>query len=77
MDLLDNSGTTPIYNNKYEKEFHEMTKSYPIYWYIFININTRFAAAYPLYNKNVDSIIDVLQQFINEHKCVSLTSDKE
>ena len=78
MDLLDNSGTTPIYNNKYEKEFHEMaTKKYPIYWYVFININTRFAAAYPLHNKNATEIIKVLQQFINEHKCVSLTSDKE
>ena len=79
MDLLDNSGITPDYNNKLEKEMKEMekTKHSPIYWYIFININTRFAAVYPLYNKTVDNVIEVLTQFINEHKCVSLTSDKE
>ena len=76
-DLLDNSGQNPDYNNKAEKELHETTKEYPIYWFIFININTRFAAAYPLYHKTVPSILDKLQQFVREHKCVSLTSDKE
>ena len=77
MDLLDNSGQTSDYNNKAEKEAVEMTKRYPIYWFMFININTRFAVAYPIYNKTNEKIFQILQQFIHEHQCVSLTSDKE
>ena len=76
-DLLDNSGQTPDYNNKAEKESKEMTKNYPIYWFVFININTRYAVVYPIYHKTSEKIFDILQQFIHEHKCVSLTSDKE
>ena len=77
MDLLDNSGQTPDYNSKAEKEAVEMTKRYPIYWFMFVNVNTRFAVAYPLYHKTTEKIQSILQRFINEHKCVSLTSDKE
>ena len=77
MDLLDNSGTTPEYNNKAEVESEEMKKEYPIYWIIFINVNTRYAAAYPLYHKDTAHVIEVLRQFLSEHKCSSLTSDKE
>ena len=77
MDLLDNSGQTPDYNNKAEKEAKEMTKRYPIYWFLFININTRYACAYPIYHKTAEKIFEILQQFTREHKCVSLTSDKE
>ena len=77
MDLLDNTGQTPDYNNKADVELNETTKRYPIYWYIFININTRFVVVYPLWHKTNDKIFNILQRFINEHKCVSLTSDKE
>ena len=38
MDLLENTGQTPEYNNKAEVEAKEMSKQYPLYWYIFINI---------------------------------------
>ena len=77
MDLLDNTGQTPDYNNKAEKEAVEMTKRYPIYWFIFININTRFAVVYPLYHKTTEKIFELIQRFTHEHQCVSLTSDKE
>lgn len=78
MDLLDNRGQSPDYNNKAEKELHETTKQYPEFWLIFININTRFAVAYPIYHKTQTEIFDKLKQFLNDkHKCVSLTSDKE
>ena len=77
MDLLDNKGQTDDYNNKAEKESKEMTKRYPLYWFIFININTKFAAAYPLYHKTEHDIKKVIERFVSEHKCVSLTSDKE
>ena len=76
-DLLDNTGQTPDYNNKAEKELHETTKRYPLFWFIFININTRYACAYPIYHKTSEKILEILQQFTHEHKCVSLTSDKE
>lgn len=76
-DLLDNTGKSPDYNNKAEKEAVEMTKRYPIYWFIFININTRYAVAYPIYHKSTEKIFEVIQRFTNEHKCASLTSDKE
>lgn len=77
MDLLENTGQTDDYNNKAEVESKEMTKQYPIYWYIFININTRFAVAYPLYHKDTEHVIAKLRRFINDYKCSSLTSDKE
>ena len=77
MDLLDNSGQTPDYNNKAEAEAKEMTKETPLYWFIFININTRYVAAYPIYHKTTATILDVLRRFVSEHKCVSLKSDKE
>ena len=77
MDLLDNKGQTPDYNNKADTELNETTKRYPMYWYIFININTRFAVVYPLWHKTNEKILKIIQKFTAEHKCVSLTSDKE
>lgn len=77
MDLLDNKGQTDDYNNKADNESKEMTKQYPLYWFVFININTKFACSYPLYHKTEQHIKKVIEHFISEHKCVSLTSDKE
>ena len=77
MDILDNSGQTPDYNNKEQVEAVESNKQHPKYWLIFININTRFAAAYPIDKRETADILNVLRQFIREHKCTSLTSDKE
>jgi len=77
MDLLDNGGQSPDYNSKAEKEENEMKKEYPIFWFIFINVNTRFAAVYPIYHKTQDEIFNKLKQFLSSHKCSSLTSDKE
>lgn len=77
MDILDNGGQTPIYNNKAEKEENEMSKPVVYYWLMFINVNTRFACAYPIQRKKIDDVFDELQKFVSEHKCVSITSDKE
>ena len=76
-DILDNKGQTEIYNDKANKENKEMMKKYPHYWLIFININTRFVVVYPLIHKNEEEIFKVIKRFVSEHKCVSLTSDKE
>ena len=77
IDLLDNKGLTPEYNNKAEVEAKDMTKEYPLYYLICININTRYAVAYPLNGKDVEHILPALEQFLSEFKCSSLTSDKE
>ena len=77
MDILDNSGLSPDYNNKAKKEEKEMKKHQPRYWLIFVNVNTRFAAAYPIYRKQANDILPELKDFLREHKCSSLTSDKE
>ena len=77
MDILDNGGQTPIYNSKAEKEEKEMSKPVVYYWLMFININTRYACAYPIQRKSFKDVYDKLQKFLSEHKCVSITSDKE
>ena len=77
MDLLDNSGKTEEYKNKGVLEAKENTKEKPKFWLIFININTRFVVAYPLKNKSTNEILPKITDFVNKHKCVSLTSDKE
>lgn len=52
---------------------------YPNFWYIFINVNTRFAFAYPLKTKTTNDCLDVLKKFLSEgdKDCVMLTSDEE
>jgi len=76
-DILDNSGQTPDYTAKADKELNETTKETPLYFIIFININTRFAVALPLYRKTIPDVLDRMKQFLSIHKCSSLTSDKE
>ena len=49
----------------------------PRYWYIFININTRFAEAYPMKDKTKDSINTVLRLFVNKYHPRKITSDEE
>ena len=79
MDLLDNQGKTEDYPGKEEIEQvgHQRKKQMPKWWYIFININTKYACAYPLKSKKVEDVLNVLKKFKNEHACNSLTSDKE
>ncbi len=50
----------------------------PRYWYIFINVNTKYVHVYPLVNKSSDKIIKVLKHFIKDVINVSsLTGDAE
>ena len=49
----------------------------PRYWELFINVNSRFAEAYPLSNKSKDSINTVLRQFVNKYHPRKITSDEE
>ena len=76
-DLLDNAGKTDDYKNKDTIEAKEKTKLYPRYWFIFIGINTRYVVAYPLFDKNKQQVNQILNHFLSNFKCTSLTSDKE
>ena len=49
----------------------------PKYWHIFINMNTKFATAYPLESKKIPDIKSSLEDFLNDFKCRRLTSDEE
>ena len=49
----------------------------PRYWYLFININTRYAVAYPLQSKRAEELRQVLNEFINKYNPTKLTSDQE
>ena len=77
MDLLDNAGKVDDYANRETIEAKEKTKFSPRYWFIFININTRYAVAFPLAEKDKTQVKAALQMFLSAFKCSSLTSDKE
>ena len=47
------------------------------YYLVLININTRYAYALPVQNKRKETIKNVLQQFISEHKIKSIVCDNE
>ena len=64
-----NSWMTDIMDNGYNNN--------PRYWQLFININTRFATAYPLENKTSESIHNNLIKFVNKYHPRKLTSDEE
>ena len=49
----------------------------PRYFMIFVHINSRYAAAYPLNGKTKEDLLGVLKTFVDEFKVVSLTSDEE
>ena len=49
----------------------------PRYFYVFINVNTRYGYAYPIENKNKDTIIETLNLLLAETTISSLTGDNE
>ena len=64
-----NAWMTDIYDNL---EGHD-----PRYWDLFININTRFVEAYPMTDKNANSINTCLRLFVNKYHPRKITSDEE
>jgi hypothetical protein len=66
MDLLQQSNT-------------QEGQEYPKYWYLFVNINTRYGYAYPIDDKKAGTIIGVLEKWVKEvnGKVVSLVADEE
>ena len=50
---------------------------YPAFYFILINVNTKYGYAIPIENKNKITINNVLTEFIGEHKMISITCDEE
>jgi hypothetical protein len=72
----------PIYSKVpggYQMDLLAQTKNAnPPYWFIFINVNTRKAYAYPCGGKNIETIKHVLDKFISDAGDVTqITSDRE
>ena len=57
--------------------FDNTNNGNPRYWYIFINVNTRFVDAYPMNDKTKDSIRNILGLFVNTYHPKKITSDEE
>lgn len=51
----------------------------PKYWYMFINVNTKYAFAYPIDSKTTNDCLIVLKNFLRngDPDCMMLTSDEE
>ena len=50
---------------------------YPAFYVIIINVNTKYAYAIPIENKNQNTLYDVLKKFIEDNKVLSFISDEE
>jgi predicted RNA-binding protein Jag len=70
-----------IFSRSYNCWFHDFMENVkgfkPQYFHIFIGMNNRFGVAIPIQNKTEKTIFNSLTKFLNEHKCVKLTSDEE
>ena len=54
--------------------FDNLANHDPRFWYIFINVNTRFAEAYPMQDKTKNTINNVLRVFVNKNHPKKITS---
>ena len=60
------------------EQSHDRDKDkYPAFYVIIINVNTKYAYAFPIENKNQDTIFDVIKDFVTNHRTVSFTCDEE
>ena len=60
-----------------EQSHNRDPDKYPAFYLIIINVNTKFAYAIPIENKNQDTIHDVLKDFVENHRMVSIVCDEE
>ena len=61
----------------YTDLYDNLAGNTPRYWQIFINVNTRYAVAYPLQDKSSNSIHENLVKFVNDYHPHKITSDEE
>lgn len=50
---------------------------YPGFYVIIINVNTKYAYAFPIENKNTNTLYDVIKKFVENNRVLSFISDEE
>ena len=73
MDLLEQSHIRGAEHSS----SHSSDSSFPKYFLILINVNTRYAYAFPTERKNQNAINALLTEFINNHSINSIVCDDE
>jgi hypothetical protein len=70
MDLLQQS-----------ERVDDVTRRYPAYFFIAINVNNRYGYAYPAANKNVATVLPIIQKWVEEVRSkgplVNISADRE
>ncbi len=60
------------------EQSHDRDKEkYPAYYMMIVNVNTKYAYAIPVENKDKNTIADELKQFIDSHKVLTFVCDEE
>ena len=73
MDLLEQSHNS----GPGQGPSHERPDTFPAYFLILINVNTRYAHAIPTERKTKEAINEILTEFINAHAITSIVCDDE
>ena len=63
--------------NKTRPKDRERPDTFPAYFLILINVNTRYAHAIPTERKTKEAINEILTEFINAHSITSIVCDDE
>ena len=75
IDLLEQSHGRP---QPHSNEVADRDKQkYPAYFVIIINVNTKYGYAFPIENKNQDTIFRVIKDFCTDHRVLSFICDEE
>ena len=83
MDLLEQSHNSPaeagqnIVRGPGQGPSRERPDTFPAYFLILININTRYAHAIPTERKTKEAINEILSTFISTHPVTSIVCDDE
>ena len=83
MDLLEQShGLCPAPHQRdnsaaERSSSRERPDTFPAYFLILINVNTRYAHAIPTERKTKEAINEILTEFINSHAITSIVCDDE
>ena len=60
-----------------EQSANRDRETYPAFYIMIINVNTKYGYAIPIENKDKETINEALSDFIKEHNMVSITCDEE
>ena len=60
-----------------EQSHNRDKDKYPAFYVIIINVNTKYAYAFPIENKNQDTIFNVIKDFVSNHRVISFVCDED